>query len=212
MKESVPQLLKKFKSYKDSYLDHHEGFKLLSENGQNPETLIITCVDSRIDPAVLFNAALGELLVIRTKANIIPAYDPTFPREQVSAVLEFATTVLNVKNIIIMGHSQCGGIAYVMNQLQDKPSQDSYISAWLKPLLPLKKAILTNNPTETIAQLCPVCEKENTIRSFNHLKTYPWIAKKLHNKTLAIYGWYFNLRDCMIEEYDPESQIFRDAI
>ena len=212
MKDSVKQLLKKFKSYKDSYLEHHEGFKLLTEKGQNPETLIITCVDSRIDPAVLFNAALGELLVVRTKANIIPAFDSTHPTEQVSAVLEFATTVLNVKNIIIMGHSHCGGIQYLMNQFDENHVHNNYISAWLKPLLPLKQIILKDNPTATNAQLCHACEKENTIRSFNHLKTYPWIAKKLKDQTLTIHGWYFNLSHCMIEEYDFETKSFTDSI
>jgi carbonic anhydrase len=212
MTDTVKNLLKKFKSYKESYLEHHEGFKQLSTQGQNPETLIITCVDSRIDPAVLFNAALGELLVVRTKANIIPAYDPLHPKEQVSAVLEFATTVLQVKNIIVMGHSHCGGIQYLMNQFQENTADQSYISSWLKQLLPLKQTVLKKNPSAAATQLCHACEKENTIRSFEHLKTYPWIAKKLQDQNLSIYGWYFHLSHCTIEQYDPQLHHFSDII
>jgi carbonic anhydrase len=212
MSDTTQQLLKKFKSYKKSYLDHLEEFKDLAENGQRPETLIITCVDSRIDPAVLFNAALGEILVIRTKANIVPAYDARHPREQVAAVLEFAVCHLHVKNIIVMGHSDCGGINFLMNSADNQNPKENYITSWLEPLLPLKETIKKENPSASHEVLCTACEKANTIRSFKNLKTYPWIKQGFKEKTLELHGWYFNLSDCMIEKFEPKSNSFSIAI
>lgn len=209
MSHSIEQMLEKFKSYKKSYLEHQEGFKDLVKHGQHPETLIITCVDSRIDPAILFNSALGDLLVIRTKANIIPAYDPNYHRDQIAAVLEFAVTILEVKNIIVMGHSDCGGINFLMNQIDNISPKESFISGWLEPLLPLKQHILETHPDASNKAQCQACEKANLIQSFEHLKTYPWISPRLENHTLHIFGWYFNLATCAIERYIPETKQFQ---
>jgi len=208
MNETIQQMLKKFKSYRNSYLKHEEKFKELAEHGQHPETLIIACVDSRIDPAILFNAALGELLVIRTKANIVPAYDSAYPREQVAAALEFAVNILQVKNIIVMGHSDCGGINFLVNQMPETKTCDSYISTWLEPLIPLKEKTQQQNPQAKSEELCKACEKANTIQSYQNLATYPWIKQKLKEKSLDIFAWYFNLSECQIEKYDPNKKTF----
>jgi carbonic anhydrase len=86
-----------------------ERFEKLAD-GQQPETLVIACSDSRVDPAMVFGAAPGELFVVRNVAALVPPYEPDGGRHGVSAALEFGVRMLGVKRIVVMGHARCGGV------------------------------------------------------------------------------------------------------
>ncbi|MCI4645032.1 MAG: carbonic anhydrase, partial [Hyphomonadaceae bacterium] len=93
-----------------SYLDHAARFEALDQ-GQNPDVMLIACCDSRAEPAQIFDAAPGELFVVRNVANLVPPYEDDDGRHGVSAALEFAVTALEVEHIVVMGHGGCGGVA-----------------------------------------------------------------------------------------------------
>src|SRR6516165_4304549 len=98
----------------------------LAEAGQQPETMVICCCDSRVSPEVIFDAHAGELFVVRNIANLVPPYSPTGFTHGVSAALEFAVLGLTVKHIVVMGHSHCGGVrAFVAHR--DRPDPGDFI-------------------------------------------------------------------------------------
>ena len=87
-----------------------ERYEALANSGQSPETLVIACSDSRVDPQTVFGAAPGELFVVRNVAGLVPTYQPDAGYHGTSAALEFAVRVLKVKRIVVLGHVHCGGI------------------------------------------------------------------------------------------------------
>lgn len=86
-------------------------YEQLARRGQRPKTLIVACSDSRVDPQTVFDAAPGELFVVRNVAGLVPPYSPDGVYHGTSAALEFGVRVLKVENIVVLGHAQCGGVA-----------------------------------------------------------------------------------------------------
>jgi carbonic anhydrase len=97
--------------------------------GQKPHTLIVACSDSRADPALIFDAAPGQLFVVRNVANLVPPYEPDGLLHGVSAALEFGVKVLNVKRIVVMGHAHCGGVNAMLNGAPD--SCADFVAPWV---------------------------------------------------------------------------------
>ena len=107
-----------------------ERFEALARDGQSPETLVISCSDSRVGPERVFGAAPGEIFVIRNVAGLVPPYEPDRRHHGTSAALEYAVRVLKVARIVVLGHAQCGGIR-VMLEGAPKEAQD-FVEPWMK--------------------------------------------------------------------------------
>ena len=109
--QDIAKLIAGFRHFQGNYF--HGDNELFSQlkNGQQPKTLVISCSDSRVDPSLLTGAEPGDLFVIRNVANLVPPYEPDARYHGVSAALEYAVCQLQVEHIIVLGHSQCGGIA-----------------------------------------------------------------------------------------------------
>src|SRR5215471_6748833 len=105
-------------------------YRELSVRGQSPEVMVIGCCDSRVSPEVIFDAGPGELFVVRNIANLVPTYQPDSGAHGVSAALEYAVNVLQVKHIVILGHAQCGGIRAFIDKTQPLSSGD-FIGKWM---------------------------------------------------------------------------------
>ena len=84
-------------------------YEALAHWGQSPETMVIACSDSRVDPQTVFGAVPGELFVLRNVAALVPPYEPDPARHGTSAALEFGVRVLKVPRLVVLGHAQCGG-------------------------------------------------------------------------------------------------------
>ena len=138
-------LIEKYKDWQnDIFLKKKKHFERLAKEGQSPKYIIISCVDSRVDPNSIFKSEPGELLVHRNIANIVPPYDYITEHSGTIAAIEFGITVLNIKNIIIMGHSGCGGIKNGYQMCKDDGfNSNSSISNWLNLLKPAYKKIVS---------------------------------------------------------------------
>ena len=107
----VKPLINGFKNFRNNYFDkERQFFNRLIKRGQHPKIMVISCSDSRVDPAIVFNARAGELFVVRNVANLVPPYEPDDGYHGVSAAIEYAVRDLKVKDIVILGHAFCGGI------------------------------------------------------------------------------------------------------
>lgn len=163
------------------------------EKGQNPRALFIACSDSRVDPALILQCKPGDIFVIRNVANLVPPYDADKHHHGTSAALEFGICYLNIPKIIILGHSNCGGVTAHMTQ---HIPQDDFLSAWLK-IMPAFEGVDVNN-----------CAKESLIQSGKNLQTFPWIKNRLDSGNLEIHLWFFNIADGIIEAYDRDRDMF----
>ncbi len=106
-----------------------EALESLARNGQSPKTLVIGCIDSRVDPAMIFDAAPGELLTVRNVANLVPPYAPDLAYHGTSAALEFGVRVLEVQHVMVLGHGLCGGVRALLEGAPDNAHE--FVEPWM---------------------------------------------------------------------------------
>lgn len=178
--------------------------KLLEElrEVQNPKALVIACSDSRVDPAILFSCSPGDIFVVRNVANIVPCYTQEGSIHGVSAAIEYAVVHLNVSHIILLGHSNCGGIASLYKEVQGE-----FIVPWVNILRDVKEDIDEIYPDFSLEYRIRCCEIEAMRVSYNNLKTFPFIHDKLKLCEIAIHTWFFDLRDSRLVHLDMEQEL-----
>ena len=181
------------------FSDNTELYKALSK-GQSPKALVIACSDSRIDPALLMRAQPGDLFVLRNVANIVPPFKAKV--HSIGSALEYGIKHLNIKHIIVLGHSQCGGIKALLN---DEVTESDCIQDWINHAAPAKKRALEKHPPEE-AQEC--CEQENIALSLENLLTYPWIKEATGTGEVQLHGWHFNISEGIVAHYDSQIRRF----
>jgi carbonic anhydrase len=168
-------------------------FEELSRLGQRPRTLVIACSDSRTDPQMVFNAAPGELFVIRNVANLAPPYGPDDQPHGISAAIEFAVRALRVSEIVVMGHAMCGGIKAL---LEGAPAEVSdFVGTWVSLAEPARRRAMLAPPE----QRQHVCEHESVRHSLDNLMTFPWIKEAVAAGHLRLYGCFFDIRSGILE-------------
>ncbi|KAL7157089.1 hypothetical protein ABFS83_02G054400 [Erythranthe nasuta] len=182
---------------KDKYLSNLERYKQLSE-AQYPKFMVIACADSRVCPSSVLGFQPGEAFVVRNVANLVPPHEngPT----ETNAALEFAVNSLEVENILVVGHSCCGGIKALMS-LQDDVISSSFIRSWVVVGSPAKSKTKAAASNLNFDQQCKHCEKESINRSLMNLLSYPWIEERVVRGKLSIHGGYYDFIDCTFEKW-----------
>jgi carbonic anhydrase len=208
--EDIARLIAGFRRFQENYFrGDTELFDQLKE-GQQPKTLVIGCSDSRVDPALLMDCAPGELFVVRNVANLVPPYEPDAGYHGVSAALEYAVRFLKVSHIIVLGHSQCGGIESLLKDPVDGPGE--FIGRWVSIAAPAREEVqqrLAGKPAELRQQ---ACEQAALLLSLDNLLTFPWVRQRAEQGDLLLHGWYFDLVRGELLSYDAESGAFRPLV
>ncbi len=175
-KKELLKLVLGFRKFREKFFDPETAlFDKLATTGQHPKTLIIACSDSRVDPSLMAGANPGELFVIRNVANLVPPHESSkLGLHGVSAAIEFAVTGLQVENVVILGHRQCGGIRALITGTHE--NQETFVSKWMTIADAAKKKVLQEfgNPKSPadIDVLCRHCEMESIAVSIDNLKTF----------------------------------------
>lgn len=163
-------------------------FESLAHQGQRPETLVIACSDSRVDPQTVFGAGPGELFVARNVAGLVPPYQPDAKYHGTSAALEFGVKILKVTDLVVLGHAQCGGVRAMVD---GTPIQGSdFVKAWMGIAEPVLKTDVMGTHEETYT----LCEKEVVRLSLANLLTFPWIKDAKAAGKLRLHGFRFDIR------------------
>lgn len=200
MEKSLAKILEGYQKFRKKYvLGHLKTMKYLSSHGQHPKTMVVACCDSRVDPALLLQCDPGDLFVVRNIANIVPPYEKSGLHSSASAALEYGICHLNVKHLIILGHSGCGGIQNLLDA--DLAHKSEFISRWMD-------LIRTNNMTQYALDKDKYAQLALTISHQNCL-TFPWINEKIQNKQLAIWLWFFDIKNGIILSYSHENHDFQ---
>jgi carbonic anhydrase len=174
-------------------------FESLAQNGQAPESLVVTCVDSRVDPAMIFNAGPGEMLTVRNVANLVPPYAPDSAYHGTSAALEFGVRVVKVRHVIVMGHGLCGGVKAL---LDDVPGDEhEFVAHWMSIARPARERAMEY---ATAAERQLHCEYEVVKISLANLMTFPWVAERVATGSLALHGAWFDIRSGELKILQPD--------
>jgi carbonic anhydrase len=161
----------------------------LADNGQAPQTLVVACVDSRVDPTRIFDARPGEMLTIRNVANLVPPYAPDSSYHGTSAALEFGVRVLEIPHIIVMGHGLCGGVKTLV---EGAPVEGlEFIAPWMSIA---KDACTHAMRSGTMEERQRNCEYESVKVSLANLMSFPWIANRVASGKLKLHGAWFDIR------------------
>jgi len=180
-------------------------YEMLAETGQRPEIMVIGCVDSRVSPEVIFDAAPGELLVVRNVANLVPPYEPERNSQHgTSAALEFGVQALRVKHIVVLGHAHCGGIRAFADE-QEPLSPGDFIGRWMSQIAPAAQRL---GPRSTDADYLRRLEFASVEQSLTHLMTFPCIRILVERGKLALHGAYFGVATGRLLLRDPETGHF----
>jgi carbonic anhydrase len=172
----------------ETWPQQRDRFAALAAQGQKPHTMVIACSDSRVDPAVIFAAAPGELFVIRNVANLVPPYAPDAAYHGTSAALEFGVRVLEVGRIVVMGHAQCGGVRALLDGAP--AAADDFVAGWMHIAEAARRRVMACTPVEARQE---ACELETVRLSLANLMTFPWVAEAVGAGRLRLRGAHFGV-------------------
>ena len=176
------------------FVPHADHYEELATYGQNPETMIVSCSDSRVDPETIFSAMPGELFIVRNVANLVPPYEISGKYHGVSAAMEFAVLNLRVKNMIVMGHSGCGGMKAALDQSAAIQTDAHFISKWMSMLDDARLAVLSAHQGSSQNAKQEALEKEAIKQSINNLRTFPFVKEQEEKGRLALHGAHFDIK------------------
>lgn len=173
----------------------------LFDQGQHPETMVVSCCDARVDPAVILQCDPGDLFVVRNIANIVPPYIKDNSYYGTNAALEFGVCFLKIKHLILLGHSKCGGIQALLNHETAKKNlpRNDFITNWVS-LIKVPNADL--HDPDSYAKLA-------LQRSYSNCQTFPWIKDKVASKELQIHLWFFDIKTGEISTYLKNDKTYR---
>ena len=192
--------VKKFCS--EEYIRNRELFEKLKES-QTPHTLFICCSDSRVLPDIITESLPGELFVVRNIANIVPYWRHSDEYLSTTSAIEYAVMALEVENIVVCGHSNCGGCKALMNP--GSTGEMVHVAKWMELAAPVRE-ILSSMPEGKDKQIC--AEKENVLQQIKHLMSYPFIKKRSEEGKLNVYGWYYDIGSGAVYNYDRDKREF----
>jgi carbonic anhydrase len=182
------------------YREHREQLEALAA-GQSPRIAVVSCCDSRVDPAVVFDARPGDLFVIRNVASLVPPSESEGLYHGTSAALEFAVTGLGVEHIVVLGHAQCGGVrAMLEGHRAGKRDSHTFIERWVSMGYACLDELVQANRGE--APSAKAAEQAAVRLSLKNLRTFPWVAERLEAGTLTLHGWYYDLATSTIERLE----------
>lgn len=176
--------------------------------GQAPKVMVIACSDSRVDPATIFDTSPGEMFVVRNVANLVPPFEIGGGRHGVSAALEFAMTQLEVPEIVVMGHGQCGGVHAALSRRFEHapPGKGGFIAHWIDLLDEARDKIVSQYGNGEVATRA--LEQETVRVSLRNLRTFPPVVDRERAGTLTLHGAYFAISDGTLHLLDEVTGMF----
>lgn len=205
---SFPQrLIEGYRTFRrDQYEPLAKRYAAFSQ-GQNPDTLVIACADSRVDPTTIFSAGPGEIFVLRNVAALVPPYQPDGGLHGASAGLEFAVKALKVSNIIVMGHGLCGGVTACLAKSEGQ-SAGEFIDPWVELAAPAREAVNRELPDGDADQRQRLGEYRTVQVSLDNIRTFPFVAERLETESLSLYGVWYSVYEGQLRLLDPATGAF----
>jgi carbonic anhydrase len=197
-------LVQRFQGWRaTAYQDNKAWYRRLAASGQHPRAMVISCCDSRVHVTSIFGADEGEFFIHRNVANLVPPYNPDGQYHGTSAAVEYAVTSLGVAHIVVLGHSNCGGVLachdMCCGRAPELEMQSSFVGRWMDILRP---------GFDRVAHLPEVgrtraLEKEAVLVSLENLMTFPFIAEAVSDDRLTLHGLWTDTGEGGLEQFEP---------
>ena len=193
-------LLNRLRSFnRDAFPQYRQQFQTLVEDGQHPTTLFIGCSDSRLLPYLLTGAGPGELFLVRNVGAFVPPYDGSYGHHGTAAAIEFAVLSLHVERIVVCGHSHCGAIKALYEEV---PAEANNLRRWLDlgrdaalPVVPTPDALRRTEQRAVVLQL-------------ERLMEYPMVRRRVAEGQISLHVWHYVIEDGEVHVFDVESGHF----
>lgn len=192
MEKLFNKLSNGYQEFRNKYAASDHSIMNQLADGQSPQIMVVSCCDSRVDPGLILQCEPGELFVVRNVASIIPPYEIDDAHHGTSAALEFGIKHLNVKHLILMGHSQCGGIKALIDGTDVENSD--FIKNWI--------SIINKEDLKEVD--VDECVKKALHQSYQNAMNFPWIKERIENKTLMFHIWFFDIKSGKLFSYNHE--------
>jgi carbonic anhydrase len=197
------QFLRGHSQFARRYFTEREYFSNLAKK-QAPRALYIGCSDSRVVPELLTSSGPGDLFVLRNIANHVPTLD--HPDASVGAAIDYAVAHLGVPDIIVCGHTGCGGVKAALDELEGIGPQTPSLREWLEGLLPAtRKAKTAGRASEETFR---AAVEENVLLALENLLTYPSVRARLDDGTVRLHGWVYDMGALTLRVFDPDREAF----
>ncbi len=193
-----------------TYSENQAWYRRLADEGQRPRAMIVSCCDSRVHVTSIFGADTGEFFIHRNVANLVPPYEPDGEPHGTSAAVEYAVKALKVAHLIVIGHSNCGGVAgchaMCSGQAPDLEDASSFVGRWMDILRPGYDRVSKTIKDEPA--MIRALEKEAVLISLENLLSFPFVEKAVKDEELSIHGLWTDIGEGGLQQYDPESGQF----
>ncbi|WP_299652182.1 carbonic anhydrase [uncultured Jannaschia sp.] len=203
-------LIQRYHGWKaTTFAENAAWYRRLATEGQRPRAMVISCCDSRVHVTSIFGAEQGEFFIHRNIANLVPPHEPDGLRHGTSAAIEYAVTALKVSQIMVLGHSQCGGVqgceAMCSGHAPELEKAESFVGRWMDLLRPGWEEVKDiPDQDERLRAL----ERRAVLTSLDNLMTFPFVASAVEAGDLALHGMWNDITTGALEVYDAASDRF----
>lgn len=201
----MQKLIEGIRQFQSNYVPSHQSLMKELSKGQHPRVLFIGCSDSRVSPEIITQSEIGDLFIIRNAGNIVPPFEATNGGE--GATIEYAIDALDIKQVIICGHSQCGAMKGLL-QLGELEEKMPLVYEWLHHAEATRKLVSDNYSHLEKKEMLNALVAENVLTQIDNLRTYPVIRSKLYAGDLSIHGWIYQIETGEVLSYDAETHAF----
>ncbi|MEM8728620.1 MAG: carbonic anhydrase [Pseudomonadota bacterium] len=203
-------LLTRYHGWKATdFAENKTWYRRLADEGQRPRAMVISCCDSRVHVTSIFGADTGEFFIHRNIANLVPPFEHGGGYHGTSAAVEYAVTVLKVSHLVVLGHSQCGGVMGCLKMCSGEAPEledsASFVGRWMDILKP-KYAKVADLPDP--AAQARALERQAVLTSLENLMSFPFVEERVLSGDLALHGLWTDIGDGGLEAYDPASDDF----
>jgi carbonic anhydrase len=204
-------LIRRYRGWRaTTYHENRAWYRRLAEEGQRPRAMVISCCDSRVHVTSIFGAEQGEFFIHRNIANLVPPFQPDGAVHGTSAAVEYAVTALKVSQIMVLGHSRCGGVEGCHDMCAGDAPQlerpDSFVGRWMDVLRPGWERV---RHLDDRHQRLRALEREAVLISLDNLMTFPFVAQAVEEGALALHGLWNDIAEGTLEIYDDAACAFR---
>jgi carbonic anhydrase len=202
-------LVQRYQGWKaTTYAENRAWYERLASEGQRPRAMIIGCCDSRINLNAIFGADLGEAFIHRNVANLVPPHEPDGEHHGTSAAVEYAVEGLRVAHVLVIGHTNCGGVkaCYDMcgGHAPELERPESYVGRWMDILAPAYSSLPEGDEKARLAAF----ERAAVMKSLENLITFPFVDRAMNEGRLSIHGAVAHLDDGGLEVFDAADRTF----
>lgn len=211
--DSYTTLLRGARRFHETEYEGDRSLMARLSQGQEPDVLIIACSDSRVDPALIFGARPGDIFVVRVVANLVPPRRPgDVTAYAVMAAVEYGVKALGVSDVVVCGHSHCGGIKTAMDVARgQEPPPFECLGPWVALADQACREVLAEDSTgeHTDAETATAAEQRSVLKSLANLRSYAWIHDRVESGDLTLHGWWFDIDTGELWTANPGAGVFR---